>query len=245
MRVVPLVFLVAVGGNDGVGVAAMEAADVRVPRGVFEGAVGGEVHALTAVGHEHFVGIVLVVVGVRKGAVEAAGGLAEVDAVGVGLDQTDVGGGDDGGTIAAALGVEDAPGDAAGVEVFDGLAIDGAALFMVPEAIRRLTVGVAAAEAAAGHGGPAVVIASVADEGEVLLAPGSIGDSNGKVGFFGGLNRGELDAAADVEVSAFGGKPRAVGGGDVLDDEVLGHGGGLPETSCGVGDGDAVIGDTE
>ena len=164
-----------------------------------KGAVGGEVHALTAVGHEHFVGIVLVVVGVRKGAVEAAGGLAEVDAVGVGLDQTDVGGGDDGGTIAAALGVEDAPGDASGVEVLDGLAVDGAALLVVAEAVRSLTVGIAAPEAAADRGGPAVVIAGVADEGEVLLSPGAIGDGDGEVGFFGGLNRGELDAAADVE----------------------------------------------
>ena len=97
-----------------------------------------QIHPLARIGHEHLVGVVLVVVGVGQRAVEAAGGLAEMDAA-AGFDQAHVGGGNHRGTIAAALRVKDAEGKASRRERLDGLAEDRAVLGGVAEAVRGLT----------------------------------------------------------------------------------------------------------
>ena len=161
------------------------------------------------------------------------------------FDEAHVGSGDDRGTVTTALGVEDAPGDASGVEGLEGLAEHRPVLGWVAEPVRSLTEVIPASQTAANHCRPAFVLASIADEGEVLLPPGTIGQGDGYVGLLGWLNRRELHAPTDVGVPPIHRLARAVGNLHILHDEVLRHGRRLPQAGCGVGSRNAVIGNTE
>ena len=76
VRVVPLVHLCALGKS--ILVAAVKTANVRVPGRILERAGVAQKQSLARIGHEPFVGVVLVVVGEGQRAIEAAGCLAVV-----------------------------------------------------------------------------------------------------------------------------------------------------------------------
>ena len=199
--------------------------------------------SLTRIAHEHFVGVVLVVVGVRQSAIKPAGRLAETRTVR--FDKLHVRGGNHRRTIAATLRIKKAEGKTSRRKRFHGLAEDRPVLGRVTEAVRSYPEIVAPSEAAAQHSGPSFKPARIAYECKILLTVRAIRDSSAEVVVHGRLNRSIFHSAADVGIPAIRCLAGSVGHLHILHHQVLRHGGRLPQTGGRVSDRNAVVGNAQ
>ncbi len=240
VRVIPLELLWP--GSVDIGQTVMQPADVHEPGEIFQLGLVVEVDVFASVQQAHFVDVVLVVIGVGEGTVEARVLLAVQGAARCSIegDAGDRRGGNHLSAVTGAVGEIAAEVEAALLKSFDGLAVDGEVLARAAEAVGTVAVIVAHPAAAGEDGRPAFVHRAGDVELKILLVIAAVGEHQVAVKLVAGLQRREFDRAADVGVPAVERVAGPISDGGILDDLHLGDGGRLPQPGCGIDNRNAI-----